>query len=278
MSVYIRVLTPDSMLHPVEYTAENLADAAKYEPSDGVYTITNTHHVTQVLKMDDHLNRLEDSARRADIPLHLNRAALRTALRDCILDYGVGDVRWRVTVGKSQPQHLIITLEKFTPTAPEIYAHGVRVITAPPDSVRHNPAAKTTLWMTQREALAQAMPAGIYDTILQGTDGSLLEGLGANFYAIKDGALRTAEEGVLPGISRLIVFEVAPSVLPLIRQSVNVQDIPALSEAFITSASRGIIPVVEIDGHTLGEGVPGELTIRLREAYQTWVATHLEEI
>lgn len=277
MPAYIRLLTPDGSLHPVDYTAENLAEAAKYEPTNGVYTITNTYNTTQVLKMDDHLNRLEDSARRADIPLTIDRPTLRNALRTCILDYGVGDVRWRVTVGKDQPQNLLITLEKFTPTPAHLYENGVRVITAP-NSARHNAAAKTTGWMTQREGLSKAMPAGIYDTILQDADGNLLEGLAANFYAIKNGQLWTADENVLPGISRLIVFEVAPSVLPLVRQPVNIADIPTLSEAFITSASRGIVPVVEIDGHTLGDGKPAPLTRNLREAYLAWVQTHLEEI
>lgn len=277
MSAYIRLLTPDGVLHSVAYTAENLADAAKHEPADGVYTITNTYNTTQVLKMDDHLNRLEDSAHRADIPLTLDRSMLRKALRDCILDYSVGDVRWRVTVGKAQPQNLLITLEKFTPPAQSLYENGVRVITAP-NSARHNAAAKTTGWMTQREGLVKAMPNGIYDTILQDADGNLLEGLAANFYAVKDGQLWTADEQVLPGISRLIVFEVAPSILPLVRQPVNVVDIPALSEAFITSASRGIVPVVEIDGHPLGDGKPAPFTRKLREAYLAWVQTHLEDI
>lgn len=278
MPAYIRVLSPDRMLHEVTYTAENLADAAKHEPKDGVYTITNTYNTTQVLKMDDHLNRLEDSARRAEIPLSLDRASLRKALRDSILEYGVGDVRWRVTVGKEQPQNLIITLEKFTPLATEIYEKGVRVVTAPPDSARQNAAAKTTGWMTEREAIVKAMPAGIYDTILQDAQGNLLEGLAANFYAIKDDRLWTAGDNVLPGISRLIVFEVAPSVLPLARQAVNVSDISSLSEAFITSASRGIVPIVEIDGHPLSGGKPGDYTRKLREAYQNWVQSHLEEI
>lgn len=277
MSAYIRLLTPDGGLHPVTYTAENLNDAARYEPTDGVYTITNTYNTTQVLRMDDHLNRLEDSAHRADIPLTLDRPALRRALRACILDYGVGDVRWRVTVGKDQPENILITLEKFSPAAPSIYERGVRVITAP-NSARHNPAAKTTAWMTEREALAKAMPVGIYDTILQDADGYLLEGLGANFYAIKDGMLWTAEANVLPGISRLVVLEVAPPILPVMRQAIHSQDIPTLSEAFITSASRGIVPVIEIDGHILGDGTPGRQTLQLRAAYLTWVQNHLEEI
>lgn len=277
MPAYIRTLTPDGALHPVEYSADTLAEAAPYEPKDGVYTITNTYHTTQVLKMDDHLDRLEDSARRADIALALDRPALRRALRACILAYGVGDVRWRVTVGKADPSRLILTLEPFKPTPAHVYETGVRVITAP-DSARHNAAAKTTLWMTEREALAKAMPAGVYDTILCDADGHLLEGLAANFYAVKDGQLWTADENVLPGISRRIVFEVAPAVLPIVRQPVNRRDIPTLAEAFITSASRGIVPVVEIDGHTLGDGTPAPYTRQLRAAYLAWVQQHLEEL
>jgi branched-chain amino acid aminotransferase len=277
MPAYIRRLTPDGVLHPVGYSAESLNDAARFEPTDGVYTITNTYHVTQVLRMDDHLTRLEDSARRAGIPLRLDRQALRRALRACILDYGVGDVRWRVTVGRDAPQDVLITLEPFSPPPAQVYTDGVRVVSAP-DSARHNPAAKTTEWMTARQALAQAMPAGVYDTLLTDADGHLLEGLAANFYAIKDGVLWTAQDGVLPGISRMIVLEVAPSVLPVKLEAVTVTDVPALQEAFITSASRGIVPVVEIDGQRLGDGRPGPLTGQLRSAYQAWVSTHLEEI
>lgn len=277
MTAYIRTLTPDGVLHPVEYTAADLADAARHEPADGVYTVTNTYYATQVLKMDDHLDRLEDSARRAGIDLTLDRAMLRAALRACILDYGVGDVRWRVTVGKADPTVFIITLESFKPTAPEVYAAGVRVITAP-DSARHNAAAKTTAWMTERGALVKAMPAGIYDTILLDADGNMLEGLAANFYAVKDGALWTADDGVLPGISRRIVLEVAPPILPVRLEPVNVRDLSALAEAFITSASRGIVPIVAIDGHTLGDGTPGAYTRQLRAAYLDWVQTHMEEL
>jgi branched-subunit amino acid aminotransferase/4-amino-4-deoxychorismate lyase len=57
-----------------------------------------------------------------------------------------------------------------------------------------------------------------------------------------------------------------------------VRDLARLSEAFITSSSRGIVPVVEIDGITIGAGVPGAYTRKLGEVYQAWVAQHLEPL
>jgi len=273
---YIQILTPHG-LEPAPYTASSLNEAAKYEPDDGVYTVTNTYIVTQVLKFDAHLDRMENSARLASIPLKLDRLRLRRALRQMIQESGFGDVRFRVTVARDKPDHFILSLEPYKPPAAEVYSKGVRVITAA-DSARHNPAAKTTDWMHERQRLTEAMPAGIYDTILLDEGGNMLEGLASNFYVILNGELRTAGGGVLPGIAQQIVFEVAPGVLPLRKEAVNVREIPDLSEAFITSSSRGIVPVVEIDGHILGEGMPGTCTQRLREAYAEWVRTHLEEL
>jgi branched-chain amino acid aminotransferase len=277
MPTYIRFLAPDGTLTPADYSASSLAEAGLYEPQDGVYTITNTFEATKALKIDAHLDRLEDSAHKADIALTLDRAHLRAGLRRCILDSGFGDVRFRVTVGKSQPERFTITLEPFTPISQDIIRHGVRVETIA-NSARENAGAKTTGWMTRREALIRNMNPGIYDLILMDADGHLLEGLGANFYAILNGSLHTATENVLPGISRLIVYEVAPAIVPLRLEAVHQDDIPRLSEAFITSASRGIVPVVEIDGHLLGDGKPGAMTLALRAAYQAWVIENLEEI
>ena len=97
MPCLIRRLTA-SGLQTVDYSAESLADAAEFESRDGVYTVANTFHQTQTLKLDAHLDRLEDSARRVGIALDLDRARLRSSLREMILDSGYGDVRFRITV------------------------------------------------------------------------------------------------------------------------------------------------------------------------------------
>jgi branched-chain amino acid aminotransferase len=271
---YIRILTPDG-LQPAPYTADSLADAVRYEPEDGVYTLTNTYNIFQVLKLDAHLDRLEDSGRREGIPLHLNRPALRAALRQMIADANVGDVRFRITIPRQQPDHITLSLEPFKPPPPEVYETGIRCVTLP-GSARHNPASKTTDWMHDRRQIV--LPEGIFEGLLLDDNGAILEGTNSNFYAILNDELRTAGTGILPGIAQQIVFEVAPAVLPVCRQPVQVGDIPCLSEAFITSSSRGIVPVVELDGVSIGDGKPGVRTTALREAYLAWVRAHLEEL
>jgi len=114
--------------------------------------------------------------------------------------------------------------------------------------------------------------------VLLDGDGYLLENLAANFYAILDGELRTAGGGVLPGIAQQIVFEIAPEFLPIKRTAVHISEIARISEAFLTSASRGIVPIIQIDVHMLGDGKPGERTHAIRGAYQRWVETHIEAL
>lgn len=264
-------------LEDVDYTADSLDEAAAQEPIDGVYTVTNTFDGMQVLKFDEHLSRLEDSATRAGISLRLDRIKLRRALRQMIQDSGFGRVRFRLTVGRSNPNDVLISMEPFRPLSAEFIARGARCITAP-GSARSNPRAKTTDWMHDRKALQNAMQPGIYDTILLDADGNLLEGLGSNFYAVMDANLYTAEEGVLHGISRQIVFAVAPDVLPIVREPVNINDLARVSEAFITSSSRGVVPVIEIDGYRLGDGLPGVKTMAIRHAYLQWVTTYLQDL
>ncbi len=276
MPCLIRILTAGG-LSPAPYQATSLADAATHEPYDGVYTITNTYHRFQVLKLDAHLDRLENSARLAGIPLTLDRARLRAALRQMIAEADFGSVRFRVTVPKVQPDQLILSVEPFAPQPPDVYEHGIRCVTVS-SAARVTPAAKTTGWMHDRQAVEAALPAGIYTGLLLSKTGDILEGMSSNFYAILHGELRSAGKDVLPGIAQQVVFEVAPEVLPVRREAVNVVDIPRLEEAFVTSSSRGIIPVVVIDEITLGSGKPGKQTKALRERYNAWVADHLEEL
>jgi len=276
MPCMIKFLTPDGLL-PASYSAESLAEAARHESHDGVYTITNTYNIFRVLKLDAHLNRLEDSAQRENIPLQLDRPRLRAALRQMIAESGYGSVRFRISIARAEPDTLILTIEPFKPSPPEVYEQGVRCVTTP-GAARHNPAAKTADWLHDRVSVEQALPAGIYTGLLLTRSGDILEGLSSNFYAVLDSELRTAGSGVLGGIAQQVVFEVAPPILAVRKEAVNVADVPRFSEAFITSSSRGIVPVVEIDGVTIDDGKPGAKTLVLRRAYAGWVEKHLEEL
>ncbi|MGB1286127.1 MAG: aminotransferase class IV [Aggregatilineales bacterium] len=265
----------DGVLSGVSYTADSLADAAQHEPDDGIYTVASTKGRYGVLKLSAHLDRLEDSAKRADIVFKADRPAIKQALRTMINASGYEEVRFRVTVPRSTPDTLILSIEPFTSPPQSVIKTGVRCITAA-NSARHNAAAKTTDWMHQRQVIKDAMPDDIYDTFLLDDNGYILEGLGSNFYAVLDGVLRTAGDGVLRGISQQTVLEVAPSIIPVQLDAIHVDNLPQCTDCFLTSSTRGIIPVIEIDGVQIGNGQPGDITIALRAAYEAWMAAHLE--
>ena len=275
MPSMINLLTPDG-LQSAPYTADSLADAVQFEPHDGVYTLANTFERGKVLKLDAHLDRLEDSARRINVPLEIDRAALRKALHQMIQQSGYGDVRFRITIPRDTPEQIILSIEPFAGHPREIYTSGVKCVTLPPKVARDNPVAKTTGWIHDRDAVV--VPEGIFTGLLLDVEGNILEGTSSNFYAILNNELRTAGTGVLAGIAQQIVFEIVPRIIPLKREAVNVGDIPQLTEAFISGSSRGIVPVVEIDGITIGDGKPGERTKMLRTAYASWLQAHLETL
>lgn len=276
MPATVRRLTPQG-LEKVDYSVSSLAEAVAYEPYDGVYTVGNTSHATKTLLFDAHLDRLEASARYQGIPLKIIRAQLRAALRDTILASGFGDVRFRISIPASRPDNLLISLEPYLPPDEALVKNGVNCITSAAEQ-RDAPFAKTSDWMHIRAKLQDGIASEVYEIILLDENGYMLEGASSNFYAIFAGQLQTAGGSVLAGISRQIVLDVSRDILPLSLQAPRVDQISAFREAFLTSSSRGIIPIVEIDGNAVGKGQVGAYTLELRRAYENWVAKHLEEL
>ena len=276
MPAIVKHLTPAG-LFDVGYAASSLRDAAQYEPRAGVYTVSKTYNRTQTLLLDAHLDRLHDSATRKGIKLRCERNRLKAALRGMILESGFGDARFRISAAANAPDEQLLSIEPYRPPPPEIIAKGARCITSTA-AARRDPASKSSEWMFQRQRLEAEKPADIYEILLTDARGFILEGLSSNAYIVMQGELRTAGRGVLPGISRQIVFATCERVLPLRLEPPHIGDIARFQEAFLTSSSRGIIPVVEIDGSAIGDGGVGKRTWALRAAYEAWVADHLEEL
>jgi len=270
----VGILTPSGLVD-APYTAVSLADAVHREPG-GVYTLGRTFRRDNALLLDDHLNRLEHSAKLEHIALRLDRAAVRRALRTLIDRSGYANSRFRITVPRATPDQIIISLEQFKGIPAEVTEHGVRVITL--GLVRHNPAVKSTEWMHERRNAVAAFPPSIYEGLLLSPDHHLLEGTSSNFYGILQGTLHSAGDGVLAGISQKIVYTIAPDILPVEKTPIHISSLPVLEEAFLTSSGRGIIPIVRIDSQVIGNGQPGPLTTQLQHAYDAWVDAHIEPI
>lgn len=274
MPTVIGILGPNG-LDDAPYTAESLAEAAKFEP-DGVYTVTRTYKSTKTLLLDAHLDRMERSAELENMPFQLDRPRLRTGLRELVVYSGFPESRFRITAPRENPAHLVLTLEPFA-GVPEIHKR-LGVHTATVSVTRDQPDSKDNGWMAKRATAAENAPDA-YEYLIVNADGAVLEGFGSNFYAVHEGEIFTAPDGtVLGGISRQIIKKVAPYIAPLNLETIAYDELVKLDEAFLTSSSRGVIPVVQIDEQTIGNGKPGPLAQKISAVYDRWVEDNLEEI
>mgnify|MGYP003423275879 CR=1 FL=1 len=108
--------------------------------------------------------------------------------------------------------------------------------------------------------------------------GAILEGLSSNFFAVLDGQLRTEEDRVLLGVTRSLVLEAAQGLVPVERRAVGIGDLPRLAEAFVTSVSREVLPIVQIDGRPVGDGQVGPTTRRVVDGFAALVAREAEAL
>lgn len=110
-------------------------------------------------------------------------------------------------------------------------------------------------------------------------NGLIMEGLSSNFFGVMQGSLYTADEGVLPGITRSLVLEEAELAnVPVKLTGIPLDKLHTIDECFITSASRAVLPVVEIDDVVIQNGKPGPITQILRSRYLQRIKVEAQDI
>lgn len=251
-------------------------DAITRQLPPGLYSTFRTFDNRQrVIGLRQHLKRLYAPARQMGIQPRADESSLRRALAASLADLGTGEARVRLILTLSGD--LYFALEPFAPLPKEVYEQGVRVITFP--LRREKPALKSTAFIEiSQQARRQAAEAGAFEALMIWR-GRILEGVTSNFFYVQEGVLGTAGRGVLPGVTRRLVLrlarrgggEVRYAALPL-------AEIPRLEETFLTSSSRGIVPIVRIDDFTVGEGRVGAWTKRLAAAYAAYVEEKSEPL
>ncbi len=261
-----------------EETGGSLDSASRLLPS-GSYTTFRTFSHDKVFRLSDHLQRLKTSAQligRNGMPF--SQPALRAALLEIAGQLPSAESRIRLTLDlQQQPGTVYVSAEKLNPPSSEAYQDGVHLVTTSVE--RQQPKAKTTDFIMPASEVRRLLPEDVEDALIVDDAGRLLEGISSNFFAVRGGEIWTAEENVLPGITRSMVIEEANSAgYPVHLEAVTVDDIPLLDEAFITSSSRGVLPVVKINDRAIGAGSPGPVTEELEKRYQRRLEAELEEI
>jgi branched-chain amino acid aminotransferase len=261
----------------------------------GAYTTFRTYGGTGVILLDEHFDRLEESAHLLGQPVELGRPRLRQILCDLLraaaaewssqrdrMEHRTGtaepESRVRLTLDCSQSVgDLWVSIEPLSLPAEAAYQSGASALTRPMQ--RENPLAKDNTFLEQSRALRTLLGEHINEILMVGPDGRILEGLSSNFFAVREGVLYTAEEGVLPGLTRSLVLDEATTAgIPLRKEGIPLAELPQATEAFISSSSRGVLPIVEIDGQPIGAGIPGPITNTIRHRYNTRLAAEIEPI
>jgi len=275
MTIPTKLLLENRRLIDAPFIAHSLDDLTKLEPA-GIYTVARTHYVTKIVMLDAHLDRLEESAALESIPFRMDRARLRGALRDTLAAGGYENSRIRITISRDNPGQILLAAEPLSEVSSEILSNGAEV--AAQCITRPNPRAKTNAWEGIRAEASKSLPQKVYEGVVCNSSGELLEGFSSNFYAVKDEKLWTAGENMLLGIARKIILDVAQDLLPLHLHPVTIEDLPLLQEAFLSSSGRGVVPIVKIDDHIIGDGTPGSFTLEIIRRFNAWVEDNLEPV
>lgn len=248
--------------------------------SDGAYDVIRVHkgHLSFV---DRHLDRLDRSLAELKIAQPMSRAALLQVAREVVRRNGIhdGSLYIQVTRGVAPRDHkfpkgvkpsLLMMAKRWKAPAPDVLDKGAAVVTMPDQRWARRDIKSISLVanVLAKEAAAEQ---GAFEAWLIDDDGMVTEGSSTSAWiATAQGELVTRPLGteILPGITRSVVVEIARDLgLRLQLRPFSREEAYAAREAFLTSTSNFVLPVTRIDGKPVGDGRPGPIAARLREAY-----------
>lgn len=245
----------------------------------GLYSTFRTYDgAKKVFGLKTHLNRLEKPSIDPGIKPTVNQGEIRLGLRRILQEFELTEARVRICLSLTeQPGQVFVMVEKLNRIAEEVYKNGVRVVTS--KAKRINPRIKSTAFIQASEEERKSLLLnGIYEALIV-RNGQILEGLTSNFFAVQNSKIVTARAGILLGVTRRIILRLLRENGKFIDyRGLRIAELPGIDEAFITSSSRGVVPVVKIDGVMIGQGAPGKVATQLRTTYDGYVAKNSELI
>jgi branched-chain amino acid aminotransferase len=147
----------------------------------------------------------------------------------------------------------------------ERFSQGCRLVTSHLQRVL--PEAKTTNYIAAIHSLKEAKRRNAADALFVSELGHVLEATRSNFFVFRGDTLATPHSEILIGITRNVVLELARGRFSIEEGPILLEELPYVDEAFITSSSREITPVIQIDEWTIGSGKPGPRTSELEQRF-----------
>ena len=239
-------------------------------------------------RFEEYLSRFFSSMESLYLDPGMNKSEVQKALHQMVSQSGLRDSYVAMVCSRGRPKipgsrdprdcenHFFAWCVPYVHVIkPEIIDQGAtawisqNVYRIPEESV--NPRVKNYHWGDFTQGIFEAKDNKYETVILLDFDGNVTEGPGFNVFAVKDRVLITPDRGVLAGVSRKTVLEIADylgigtSIRPL-----SVDELLAADEVFLSSSGGGVIPIVRVNETIYGNGVKGPISVRLNETYWQW--------
>ena len=256
---------------------------------EGVYETLRTYN-GQAFLFDRHMRRLRNSAQMLALSVPLSDAEIDARFRETVNAAGLGGstdqeayIRILVTRGIGEmtydpaacPNPSVVVIVKPNVAPPrEAFERGVKaclvgIVRNHPNTV--NPMIKSNNLLNNALAMQEAFKRGGFEGIMRNYRGELAECTQSNFFIVKNGAALTPpiDAGLLPGLTREFLFEVGDQLGISVREQVlRDNDLFAADEAFLTSTTREVVPIVTVDDRKIGSGTPGPITRALLDGFR----------
>lgn len=254
-----------------------------------------TYDVAPVLnggffRLGDYIARFMESLAALRMEIGLSGDEIRNVLHAIVARSGLRDAYVAMvasrgvplTFGSRDPRHCANHFYAWCVpyihvVSPEIAKQGASVWIAekirriPPDSV--NPLVKNYHWGDFTQGLFEAKDRGFETVLLLDHAGNVTEGPGFNVFALSRGRVVTPKEGILHGITRRTILEMAEETgLPTEQRALPLAELFEAEEVWLSSTAGGVVPVTRIGERLFSNGKPGPVTSRLSRLYHEWAA------
>lgn len=251
---------------------------------DSVYEVLTTHK-GRLFGVKEHLERLRSSAKAIsfkipftdeylieEIKKTINAAENEESYVRIVITRGVGEIH--ISPSSCSSPTMILYVKEAEKYPEEHYQKGITISIV---SIKRNlkdslnPAIKTGNYLNSVLAIIEAEKTGAYDGLMLNSNGFISECTTSNFYLVKNGVVKTASPdcGILIGITRKVLIDAArESGITVEECNMSPEEIPTADELFVTSTTKGVMPVSNCDGKKVGDGNPGPVTLKLRSLYQ----------
>ena len=250
--------------------------------SDATYDVVHVWK-GRFFRLDKHIDRFFESAKKLRMPCQISRDELKKILANCVIKGKLESAYVEMIQTRGMSPKFVRDPRLATPRVmafavpfgwilkQEDFEKGLNVLLTdikriPPSSV--DPTIKNYHWMDLVTGMLDAYEKGNDTAVLVDENNNITEGPGFNLFCINDSGIFTPDHGVLEGITRQSVFDLAKELnLPITKKSISVEELYNAEELFATSTAGGIMPITKVSGKEIGKGSVGNLTRQLHKLY-----------